>query len=102
MSTLAALAAYGSDSDDSAPGDEGTAAAAPAERSLGASLPAPKSSAGEPDAKRRRTFQLPIPAPKYSAKSDGESSDDEDAKRFAANRKSSSLVASVSTLASLP
>ena len=69
------------------------------------SLPLPQGhSAGAseraPDAKpARRTFQLPLPALKNSAavKTDSESSDDEDAKRFAASRKGGGLLASVST-----
>ena len=103
--SLASLAAYGSDSEgvEEAPAGAGAGARVP----LAAALPAPRVAHGgvvpasEPEAKRpRRTFQLPLPAPKHSApaaaKSDDESSDDEDAKRFAASRKGGGLLASVS------
>ena len=100
--SLASLVAYGSGSEES---DDET----PAQHSQlpkdTLSLPAPQlgnDGVGvASDAKRpRRSFQLPLPAPKHSVQaSDGESSDDEDAKRFAASRKGGGLLASVSHLA---
>ena len=99
--SLAAIAGYGSGSDGS--DDDGPRAApeGPVAPASALSLPAPRQVGtvdGAPDAKRpRRSFQLPLPAPKRSAPaSDGESSDDEDAKRFAASRKGGGLLASVS------
>lgn len=105
MASLAALGAYGSDSDDESGVEKGVGSAARTPGTGALSLPVPQAGCqiDEPEAKRpRRTFQLLLPAPKNSAaasKSDDESSDDEDAKRFAANRKGSGLLASVSARA---
>jgi hypothetical protein len=96
--------AYGSD-EDSDEVETVPVLPVPHQGFSGMSLPLPQGhSAGaserEPDAKpARRTFQLPLPALKNSAavKTDSESSDDEDAKRFAASRKGGGLLASVST-----
>jgi hypothetical protein len=107
MAALSSLNAYGSDSEGE---EEEEAGAAPTgtevRAALAAALPTPQGAGSaargiEPDEKRpRRTFQLPLHAPKHSApaaaKSDDESSDDEDAKRFASSRKGVGLLASVS------
>lgn len=103
---LAGLTQYGSDSDEDTAQETATSGSASSGVRV-LSLPMPQhtgtssSIASAPHAKRpRRAFQLPLPAPRHGAtvKSDGESSDDEDAKRFAANRKGGGLLASVSTL----
>jgi hypothetical protein len=99
--SLAAIAGYGSDGSDADDGEPRAVPAAPVAPAGALSLPAPRQGGGgdgAPDAKRpRRAFQLPLPAPKHNAPvSDGESSDDEDAKRFAASRKGGGLLASVS------
>ena len=111
MAALASLNAYGSDSEGEEKEEAGAAPTGAGVRAaLVAALPTPHGgqsrtagagSAAEPDAKRpRRTFQLPLPAPKHNApaaaKSDDDISDDEDAKRFASSRKGVGLLASVS------
>lgn len=88
MATLAALAAYGSDSDS---GDEEEASSTRSSFSL----TAPQQRVDEPAAEKpRRTFQLPLAAQQQrTAKSDdGGSSDDEDAKRFAASSRGGGLL----------
>ena len=100
--SLASLTAYGSGSDEASdeearttlprqPPDAALALPAPRQGNAGAAVP--------PDSKRpRRAFQLPLPSAQAS---EGESSDDEDAKRFAASRKGGGLLASVSHPAQL-
>ena len=96
--SLEALTAYGSDSDAEADDGGPRVPAQPRAQAFGLELlPAPRTAGGEPDAKKPRRFQLPLPVPRGNAAvaEDGESSDDEDAKRFAAARRGSGLLSSL-------